>query len=309
MSQDPLYSRSYRLTLGTLARPNLAIYGNTPAGSVGLLPTPLRIEFEIEKTCVAAANKGQVKITNMNDTNRAALRPGIIGTLEAGYAGALQTLFVGGIAKAKTERQGPDIVTTLDMGDAEASIQNTVLDKSYGAGTLLTQVLTDCCLAMQLPTPAQPDSTQFGLALGIPAVRFAKGLTVHGPVRSTLTRLCRTYGLEWSIQNNAIQIIPLKAHNGVTAETLSKDTGLIGVPSFDGSLCLVQALLNPRLVPGCLIAVQSKTVNGFFKVRKGKWTGDTHGQPWLCELESIPMPALQNYLPSSSLPLQPALGA
>lgn len=303
-----LYSRRYEVVLGTLARPNLITYGNT-AGAYGAKPSYLRCEFEIEKTCTSASNKGMVRLTNMAPNNRANIRLGLLATLSVGYDNQMQTLFVGGVAKTKTERQGPDIVTTLEMGDGEASIQNVIFDKTYGANTLLTQVLTDLCQAMQLPSTTSPKTVDFNVALGMPLYRFSKGFTAHGPARDTLNSLCQTFGLEWSMQNYALQIVPLKNHTGQTAEVLSPKTGLIGVPSFDGTVATFTCLLNPRLAPGRLVAVKTGNLNGFFKIRKGKWTGDSHGQAWVCELEAIPLPALQTLIPSTGLPLKPDVGA
>ncbi|RZL29679.1 MAG: hypothetical protein EOP64_00305 [Sphingomonas sp.] len=307
MTGGALYDRRYTLMLGTLTQPSLAVYGTTPG--VGThRPTALRIEFDIEKDILPSSNKGGIRITNMNDGNRAALRPGILATLEVGYAGLMQTLFIGGALKVKTQRQGPDIVTEMECGDGEATIQNTVLDKSYSAGTTLSQVLTDIAAAMQVPSAAAPDGSRFGLAVGVPSYVFKRGFTIHGPIRATMDKLCKTFGLDWSLQNNALQIVPKKHHTGETAELLSPRTGLLGVPSFDGRTCTFGSLLNPRLTPGRLVLLQSKAVSGLFKIRKGKWSGDTHGPHWLCEIEAIAMPAAQALIQSTQLPIAPTPG-
>lgn len=308
MMPSSLYGRRYELVLGTLAQREMAVYGNSP-GTPGRRPSFLRVEFDLEKTSLSASNKGVIRITNMSVANRQNMRPGMIVSLSAGYDSQMQLLFLGGVTKVDMSRQGSELVTELEVGDAESTISQTTFDKSYPKGTRLAQVLSDMAVAMQVPTASAPTGSRFKVAVGVPNFAFSKGLTLHGPIRLSLSKLCKTFGLEWSLQSGALQIVPLMHHTGETAEAISPQTGLLGVPSFDGAVCTFGALLNARISPGRLVFLSSDFAVGAYRVRKVQYRGDTHGQNWMCEAECIPYPqSMPSPVPSSTLPIAPSPG-
>lgn len=289
-----LFNRSYQVILGTPANPNQAVYGNTGDGAA------IRVAFDVEKCMKGSPNKAVVRLYNLAPKNRQVIQRGMLLTLAVGYRGAVQTLFLGCVRTSPSSRSGPDIVVAIEAGDGEAAITQVSLDRSYDAGVTLAQVLTDLAQQMQLVTSANPLGMTAGTAVGIPNVVYGKGLVVHGPVRDTLNKLCKPQGLEWSIQDGALNLIPQDKHTGEEAEVLTPQTGLLGVPSMDGEILRVTALMNPRLTPGRLIQVQSPSIEGYFKIRGGKWEGDSHADKWQCDLEAIPAPNVAQTLPATA---------
>lgn len=290
-----LFDRAWQVIIGTPANPNQASYGSVGTGS-----TPLRVAFNVAKGQKGSPNKAVISIFNMAPQNRAAIRQGMLVTLSAGYNAQVQTLFAGVVTKVTAARAESDIVVMLECGDGESAITTVNFDRAYDAGTTLAQVLTDVATAMQLVTAGNPTGVDAGAALGIPPITYGKGLTVHGSVRNTLDKLCKPAGLEWSVQNGALQIIPLAHHSGEAAEVIGPDTGLIDVPSTDGEVTSFVALLNPRLAPGRLVQLQSSSINGFFKIRGGKWDGDSHGPKWQAAIEAVAAPNVFEVLPAAA---------
>ena len=304
LSQNALFDRRYCVTLTSGVDTKVACYGNSPPANTGgvlgslptlgttaqLTPTPLRVAFDVVKNSKDSPNKGSVEITNMAPSTRNSLRPGLTCQLEVGYRGAMQILFKATVVLVKTERHVADIVTKLELMDGNAATSLIPFDKTYNRNTPKKKVIMDCVQLLRVPTPVTPDGITTGAMVNLPEDVYSQGYTAHGSVYNTLSEICRTAGLEWSIQDGVIQICPLTTYIEDSGEMLAVNTGMIGVPSYDGQILTVSSLMNPRLTPGRLVAVQSRDgISGTFKIRGGHWQGDSHGDQWTCELECIPM--------------------
>src|SRR5690606_17956957 len=117
-----------------------------------------------------------------------------------------------------------------------------------------------------------------------------------------MNMLTKRQNLTWSIQNDQLQILTPDRATFETTVLLASDTGLINIPSRkkvinlnalkvkDGekteSGITCTALLNGEIKVGRLITIKSNDLDGLFRVEKVKYVGDTHGQPWYCEVEA-----------------------
>lgn len=290
-----LFNRAYSVSI---AAPN-----NTIAlqyGTLGNNPAPLRVKFDINKIG-GTSNKSKIELYNLSAQSRQTFKVGYLVQLEAGYNGLTRILFAGNILNSISKRNGADIITSLECGDGEASITFASYDQSYPAGVTLVQILEDLTKALSL---------NVGSVLGIPQVTYNKGFTTHGSVRDALDKLLPPNGLEWNVNNGAVNIIPIDKHNGQSAIVLSKATGMIGVPSKGNDFTQATSLLNPQLVPGVPVQLISDTssLNGFYKIRRSHFEGDSHEKKWEVSLEMDPITAaIQNLKPAQGLNFQPAL--
>ena len=128
-----------------------------------------------------------------------------------------------------------------------------------------------------------------GVVVGIPDKRFARGYTVHGLCRNSLETLLKPYGLEASINNGKLNILPKSGSLGTSAIVLSPQTGLLGIPSVALTAVEFEALLNPRLVPGQIVKLVTANTNtsGYFKIRSCKMAGDTHDAKWTVTCQAV----------------------
>lgn len=265
-----------------------------PKGGTGKLITDLRIQFKVEKTLDPQPNQAQIQITNLSDATRALCETeGAFIVLRAGYTGAVKTLYQGDIARVDTRIQGPDIVTSIEAGDGEQEYRNAKADVSFGPGAKFTQVFGAL-------------SDRLGLAKGSvkipnPGDQFLQGYTGAGTVREQLDYLAEKQGLEWSIQDGQLQMLAPEASTDEDVVVLSAATGLVGSPfktkvtrpdlarkgkGKDESGIQAIALLNAELRPGRRIQVESRLVNGIYKIQKVSHSGDTHGNSFYSELEA-----------------------
>ena len=142
----------------------------------------------------------KVEIFNLNDNSRSSLEAkGTRVILEAGYLHTKATLFRGNITKVVHRSSPPDIITTLEVRDGDNRFRNTTIDKGYPAGVKTRLVIEDIAKQMDLP---------IGIIVGVPDNQYANGLSLSGPARLHLDYLTKNNDLEWSIQDETLQIIP-----------------------------------------------------------------------------------------------------
>lgn len=291
-----LYGRAYALTIAPPSSMAANMFGNVDDNQ-----SALRITFEVEKTATLEPNKAKLTLYNLNQEERTSLTVGSNVALDAGYVGLCERLFRGVVHKIKSERRGAEIETTLECLDGAEALTVKTLDKNYPEKTKLTDVLKDLAEAMGVKP---------GIVLGIPNMPYPRKLAVSGACVDSLEQILDPLGLEASVQNGKLNIVPLTAHLGVAAVVLSPETGLINVPSVNGDAIELEALCNPKLVPTQLIKVLSADTAscGFFKIRTCRFKGDTFGQAWDVRLvcsrvrqpvqELIPAAGF-NYLPAT----------
>lgn len=329
-SKQYLFRRAYALTIGQVGQAPALQYSNYPKPGLENTvqpPTGLRIHFEIEKNAIGSPNKGKIEVYNLSIGSRQAIGKGTVLRLEAGYNGLTDLLFTGIVAPLglKTERKDSNIVTTMECGDGESAIMLNKLDKAYPGGTTLAQVIGDLAVAMSAAGDGSPQGVAAGIAVGIPDVTYGSGISIHGTCKDTLNKLLPPLGLRWSIQNGALTIVPLTAHNGSTAIIvasgvqsnpngpsffdINKATGLIGTPSRNAQYTEFTSLLNPKLVPNAPVQLISEntSLNGFYKIMQAKYEGDTHDNKWQVKCQCIPISAVQTLPPSQSFNYSPAV--
>lgn len=289
-------------------------------------PSPLRVEFDIDKQLSNVANKASIKLTNLSSLSRLLYQqdnPDVIDSgymirLDAGYAGLsgytpiVQTIYLGNVRTVTNERKGNSIVTTFECGEAEKQILLATFQKSYPAKTTYLRVLQDLVAAASIPV---------GTVIGIENFTFNQGFVVNGAVQDSLSKLLAKTNLEWSVQNGALNIKPITKYNNSEVVVLSNQTGpqpstsnvtgaasgaitglkgqglsapgltgLIGVPSQNRGITQFESLLNPKVLPGGLVQIFSENIPGqYFQVRRAHFVGDSHGNKWSVAGEGTPV--------------------
>lgn len=275
-NQQYLFNRSWSVALGA------------PGQTAAVAYTQLRTRFDIDKLGLGTSSKAKIEIYNLSTESRQKIQKGWSIQLKAGYTNLVATIFLGvvGPGGAYSKRQEADIVTTLECGDGEAALVLGTLDKSYPAGTTIAAVISDCIAASGLGN---------GTIVGIPNVTFNSGYTAHGSITDTLNAITKKAGLAWNVNNGNVNVIPIKGFDGQTAEIVSVNTGLIGVPSMDNGILKFDSLLNPRLLPGsiCQLSSENTFLNGFYKINRTHLEGDSHDSKWQQACEAIRFPNAQ----------------
>lgn len=259
----------------------------------------LRVSFDVKrklKTASAnATNTATVQIWNLSAETRARLlEKNRKVLLFAGYKDGegIELLFEGTIVSVNHDRQLPDVVTRIESHDGEGTLRTAHLSKSYKEGASASQILKDVIKSLGLPT---------SFVAKFEDKKFLQGFAHHGPAKDAMDKMCKSLGLEWSIQNGFTQVLKQnEPDNTDKALILITDkSGLIGSPERLKQIqddpnkdknpngYTIKSLLQPRLNPGSHVAVQSREIKlvTSFRVENVNHKGDTHGQDWTSEIE------------------------
>lgn len=239
----------------------------------------LRIIFQCEKTNKSDPNTANIEIYNLNKDTRSLLEAkGTRISLDAGYIYTSATIFRGNITKVVHKSEPPDIITKIEARDGDNRYRNARFDKGYPPGVKLEQLINDLANELDLPVSSIID---------LPATQYANGLTLTGQVRDHLDYLTTKNDLEWSIQDETLQIIPKKQTTLDEIIFLTSYSGLVGSPSKTKKGVEFKSLLQPRLRPGRRVRLESKFIEGIFKIRKVNHEGDSHEGEFVSICEAV----------------------
>ena len=248
--------------------------------------TDLKISFSVEKTVTGTPNEAEIKIWNLSDASRASINEELASiTLEAGYEGEgnVGLIFSGQTRDITHDRQGVDIVTTIQAGDGDLSSRKSYVSRTYDEGTTIEYIVRDIQTLM--------DAVELG------ELKFPPGLaSINRPFsfmttpKRALDELGRSYGFHWSVQNGALEVIP--GNDSLSEVTdITPETGMIGVPSITDAGVVVKCLLDPDIRPNRKINIQSETTDregrsGEYRVSSVAYAGDNWDGQFYCEVEA-----------------------
>ncbi|MGK8836200.1 phage protein [Achromobacter xylosoxidans] len=290
------FDRVYRLLVGKPNQKGLEIR------------QPMRVTFEISKDAQEEPNDHKIRIYNLAaDTRRALEEPGLRCVLYAGYAeeGGPLLMASGSVVYAYTWYELPDVVTELAVKDGYTEVRDTAVSIGLGAGAQASAIIRDVARQMGLPLVMADD---------VPDRRWQQGFSFYGAARTALHKVTQGTGLEWSIQNQQLQVVRRRGTTRRKAVVLAADTGLIGYPErtreaarekarvrdsqtnddvrrvsarqqLDG--WRVTSLLLPTINPGDLVKLESRTVQAFQRVEAVRHNGDSAGGDWQSELQLV----------------------
>jgi hypothetical protein len=263
-----------------------------PVGLTGVSDTEqvkirnLRVQFQVEKSLEKHPNKCEIKITNLSETSRAALqKKPVFVRLEAGYNDSIPELASGDLRYAQSKLDGADWESSLEIADGGRTYAHSRVSQSFRPGTLKQAVAEAYARSLELSLPK-------GFII---AGKYLSGLTAHGSTANELTKTLSSEGHTWSIQNGRLQILKENEVKQGAALVISADSGLIGSPEYGDPpkkgkprTLKFETLLRPELIPGGLVFVDARAIQGHFKLTLVTHEGDTHGDKWstTCEARS-----------------------
>jgi hypothetical protein len=261
----------------------------------GLEVSKHRCYWRVEKTNKPEPNKCQLKVWNLSREQRAQieeLRPkegstsGIPLLVEGGYKSTgTSQIFLGDLRTVWSERVGADWITTVESGDGEQSIKNARINQSFGPKTSPDVVLRAIVKSLGLGEGNVQQTLTKLRTTG--AANLLDRVVLTGSASEHLTNFTRSAGLEWSIQDGALQILDRDRALSGFAVLLGSGSGLVESPTVDPKGVLTaRAFLQPGIRVGALVSVRSHTVKGNYRIERASWECDTHGIPWYVTVEA-----------------------
>ena len=240
-----------------------------------IIKPPMRISFEVDKSTMGGLNKARIQLYNIEERKRLALAKDaeqqkmIPIRLSCGYQDRQELIFKGTIFTGGTERQGPDLVTTIESQDGGFDFSNSFTSRTVEGG----RRAVDSAL-QDMP------NTGAGKITERPVLTRPKVL-----VGNSVQLINEMVGPDetWYIENEQLYIIK---DNEVTSRfipVVSAATGLISTPTRESKLVTFQTLINPTVKIGVRVQLESTTapfMNGIYKIETITYSGDNYGDAW-----------------------------
>jgi hypothetical protein len=193
-------------------------------------------------------------------------------------------VFIGAVSFVETAMEGADRMTTIEAIDGRLEIRDTWVSMAYAGIINTRKIIEDAAREMGVAVIFSHNA-QFA--------DLPNGFSFIGKAAAALDKACASSGLTWSIQNGVLQV---KAnHDTINREVylLSPDTGLIGIPKKVNLAAEnsedtgqqgwdVEYFMNAAINVNDYIRLESKHVQGYFRVYSVEINGDNLEGDWLC---------------------------
>lgn len=253
----------------------------------GTTQSTVRIAFDVEKSLASEPNVSRVSVWNMREAHRKAIKKNSFVQIEAGYGDKSSILAIGDVSLVEHGKETTDWVTKLEFGDGLSKYRSTRISTTIDPSVTLADTILSTAQRMGLNTSGLQAKLS-NAAFRQNKSSFPTGWCLNGRASDVMTRLVKTAGYEWSIQDGRIQILKAGGKDLATPKRVQLDasSGLIGsVEIGEDREIKARSLLRPDLTPGKGLQLISATVSGAFQIQKARHHGDTHGSDWFTELE------------------------
>lgn len=234
--------------------------------------------------------KLQIYNLSQNSINTFGKEPYI--RLNAGYGDDVGSILLGiGTQVSTAMSNDMSKITTIEALDGSQAYYSQTISKTYRKGTKASQIIDDL-------------SRTTGIRVGnviLPVdYVYKRGFSARGTFRDLIDRVAKDCGARGYSRYGQMFIAP-KGTGKEIGFILNEDTGLLGTPSLvTQEITLsdkaatkkkisgykIQCLLNHRIATDSIIQLQSRDVNGIFRVESGKHV--CNGNDFITEMEVYP---------------------
>lgn len=175
-----------------------------------------------------SSNSMEIVITNATDETIGYLEE-VSGKkpyvrLRAGYVDNMKTIFKGNVEKVEDDDKGHTRETKIFVSDGGPAVKEALSYRSYPKGTNVDNILNDLMQDLGLPKGSVTK-------LGSPLVTN-KPLYFTGNTARAITRLGKSLGLYFSVQDMTINLAAPVQPQYYLSALVTPDTGLVGSVSF-----------------------------------------------------------------------------
>ena len=275
-------NRDFELTIGD-SRTNEAV----------VITPPMNVSFSVDKssTNVRKSNSGEIEVYNLPDEILKVLAKDYpVAILRVGYLGnELVTILKGDVVSVSTRKQGADKVTQILIGTGYVALNHETIEQVVPAGKSVKEVIT----ALQKEMKGVSKGVFSGFNINN---KVLYGYSMSGTARETLDNICRAYHLDYNIDNDILYVFDANGtidENYQLAPVIDETSGLIDLPyearvavgkakkSIDNKGGVhFQCLLNPNLVAGSIVKIESPNITGWFKITDLRHYGGNRTNDW-----------------------------
>lgn len=242
----------------------------------------LRIIAKAERSLKPEPNKCEIQLYNLTPEHRNGLTkiktPNI--ALAAGYKDQVTQIFLGqALHVAHTKDKAGNIITTVSTTDSGGTMQKAKAKTSFKQGAKAGDVLRVLVKSLGIKAGNLEDAVK-KINAGKAASLYSEGVTLTGHPPIDMTALCRSAGLEWSVQDGQLQILDIGKSNSVRAIVLD-ESQLLDTPSISNkNIVEGSCLIQKDFTPGRQVQIAHEFVSGVFRLEKVSYALDTYADDW-----------------------------
>jgi hypothetical protein len=248
----------------------------------------LDVDFKVKRTLRHTPNSCELTVYNLNEEHRRQItqKKHAYVRVEAGYESGTSVIFSGDVRKIEQAHDGVDWVSKITAGDGERRFQTARIARSYGPDASVSTVIQAVAQAMGIGIGNAVEALNAAQLTRV-GQAFPSGVVLHGNAARELAHLVRSVGMEYSTQDNVLQVLPRGGVRALEAVVLSPSTGLIGVPTVGNKgVVKAQCLMIPDLIPGRKVLFRDTSgATGIYRVEVAEYSGATRGDDWGITLE------------------------
>jgi hypothetical protein len=189
----------------------------------------------------------------------------------------------------------------VSSASAVVNRKNKRVQASFAPGTNVATIIEHCAKALQLGIGNTQKQAANAKLWNVSPPAFVTGYVASGDAVSQLDRVCRSCGLEWSIQDNQLQLLPRGQALQESGVILTPQSGLLESPELGkGGVVRCKTLMIPGLYPGRRVELRTRHVQGVYRIETTHHQGSFgEGDDWGCELELTALSAQPTTAPST----------
>lgn len=217
----------------------------------------LHFRFTVRASDQESPNTAEIRVYNLKHTTVAEIIKEYTSViLQVGYQGQVATLFQGTIKQFKQGRErNVDNFLMILAADGDELYNFGVVQQSLAAGTSYQDRFNSICDA--LGAPKDPNAEGYMQATG---GILPRGKVLFGLGRSYLRDLARSTGTRWSIQKGQMTFIQLTGYLPGNPIIIDSKSGMIGVPEATDQGVEVTILINPLVIVGQRVQINSADI-------------------------------------------------
>lgn len=282
---DLQINRWYELTIGD---------GKTFEAVV--ITPPMGIRFSVDKssTALKRQNSAEIEVYNLPDEVLKVLKGDYpVAFLKVGYEKQdIVTVIKGEVVSVSTRKQGAEKVTQILLGSGYVALNHETIQAVVPEGKSVKEVIET--LQKEMTGISKGVFSGFNIKN-----KVLYGYSMSGTARETLDNICRTYHLDYNIDNDTLYVHDAdgtRDENYTLAPVISESSGLIDLP-YETRVAVGNAkksvdnkggvhfkiLLNPTLQAGSIVKIESETITGWFKISDLRHYGSNRENDWYTE--------------------------
>jgi len=267
----------------------------------------LRCTFSIEQIAYQTPWYSDIQIWNLAGDTQAAIfeeckKDGSSVIVEAGYQdGRYGKIFDGQIFQPLFERVGViDYVLTLHCMDGLGVVTGNLCNMTLSRGYDYAGIISEMARKARTPVPVE------FISENLDKNKLPRGKVISGDFQNYVRDIARANNAQFFMKNGKLNVNKLDDPYEGEAIVYTPESGLIGTPQQITNGVSFRVLLNPELqvkIPYMTVKIDNAIIqqiklrqdqivspldqNGFYKVIKVTYNGDTRGNDWYADIIGI----------------------